>query len=141
MELYAERVEAVRFFLHENPAGAASWGQDVVSRILGVDGVEQVVVVQCQYGASDTKGNPVKKPTATISNPSGILRELTKRCNGRGGQCSRMCGGTHTLCSGLVARRAAGFPFELCRAILVGFKKWLVALGVVQYHCVGMHFV
>ena len=86
-----------------------------------MDGVDRVIADQCQYGAVADSGGPVEKPTGFMSNSQMVRLELSKRCRGRGGKCSRKEGGRHVVCSGRVARKAAIYPFELCRAILNGF--------------------
>ena len=50
---------------------------------------------------------------------------LHRRCTGRKGICSRPQGGTHQLCHGKVARRAAIFQRELCEAVLIGLRSHL----------------
>ena len=78
---------------------------------------------QCQFGQRSREGNPVKKPTRWMSNCQEILEALDKRCTGRG----RVCSATrtpHPLCSGRTAREAAIYPFEMCKAILEGLRKY-----------------
>ena len=111
MELYAEQVKAGRFFLHEHPAQASSWGEPVVVAITHLPGVEVVIGDQCQVGAVDMNGGPIKKPTKFNTNCQGIADALTKRCGGRGGACSRPDGGNHLPCNGKTARLAAMYLF------------------------------
>ena len=92
-----------------------------------MEGVDRVRADQCQYGATSESGQPIKKPTRFLSNSVEIRNELQKKCTGRGGECSRDGAGKHILCSGRVARLAAIYPFELCRAILRGIYKQLEA--------------
>ena len=108
---------------------------------MGRNDVETVNMDQCQLGGDDGKGSPLKKPTKFMSNGLEILDALRRRCAGRGGFCSRRGGGKHALCSGMVARRAATYPFRLCRSILEGFRKQLMKDGVIQPGTVGMHYV
>ena len=88
-------------------------------------GVTRITADQCQLGQETDKGEPIRKPTGFMSNCPDILEQLNKRCAGRGGKCSRPSGGTHQLCNGKVARRAAIFHRELCEGILIGLKNYL----------------
>ena len=47
-----------------------------------MEGSETVVADQCQYGAVDFKGAPVKKPTRFMTNLLKIAEELSRRCRG-----------------------------------------------------------
>ena len=48
---------------------------------------------QCLYGCESEAGDPVKKPTTFMTNSPEVARELQRRCQGRGGACSRPQGG------------------------------------------------
>ena len=126
-ELYRLQADAGRYYLHEHPASAASWQLEEVQTLLGSNGAEQVVGDQCKYGQETADGRPVKKPTRWLSNSPEILKELGTRCDGRAGECSRPGGGSHVLTSGKIAREAAVYPFQLCRAILRGCARQLRA--------------
>ena len=123
--LYLKQVQAGRYFLHEHPATATSWQEDCVEEVMRQPGVDYAVMDQCQYGQTAENGQPVKKPTKWMSNSEEILKQLQNRCAGRGGWCS--LGGTHQVCSGSTARKAALYPFKLCKAILVGCRNQLLA--------------
>ena len=92
-------------------------------------------------GLTTEKGNPIRKPTRWLSNSNKVLQELDRRCRGGGGNCSRRAGGTHALCRGMVARRAATYPFRLCLAVLVGFRWQLIKDGVLKPNSIGMQYV
>ena len=49
--------------------------------LMKISDVEYVVMDQCQFGADDGKGNPIRKPTRWLSNSKEVLRELD-RCEG-----------------------------------------------------------
>ena len=108
--LYREQVEGGRFFLHEHPKGASSWQERAVQEVHQLQGVELIAADQCQYGSEIQygvfKGLPVKKPTGFVSNAPRLLRRLSKRCDGIGGNCSRSKGGRHVMAEGRVARDA-----------------------------------
>ena len=103
----------------------------MVTGIAGTSGVQIVVGDQCQIGAVDKDGGPIKKPTKFMTNCRGIAESLSTRCQGRGGACSRGEGGRHVLCNGKMARLVAIYPFYLCRAILTGFEVEMERNGVI----------
>ena len=107
-------------------------------KIRSMKGVDRVVADQCQLGATAENGGPIRKPTGFLTNSVQVQRELDVRCGGQGGYCSRPGGGKHVLCSGRVARLAAIYPFELCRAILRGMSRQLRMDGILHNDCVGM---
>ncbi len=141
LELYQEQMEGGRYFLHEHPAHASSWTEQMVQDLLAIPGVERSDAEQCQYGASvlsgEHTGSPVKKPTGFCSNSPFLLAALSRRCTGHGGACSRPQGGTHILCEGKVAKDAAIYPPGLCRAIIKGATDQLRHDGYVRPGHVG----
>ena len=137
-ELYQEQMDAGRYFLHEHPAGATSWGEECIEELLAQQGVEVATCDRCQYGQEDSQsGDPVKKPTKWLTNSEGIFESHEKRCTGRGGACSRRKGGTHREASGRVCRESAIYPFELCKAILMGCRRQLVMDGRLVVGIIG----
>ena len=47
-------------FLFEHPKGAASWSEECVKRVQGLDGVTEVVTDMCMFGLRDPQ-NPQKR--------------------------------------------------------------------------------
>ena len=88
---------------------------------------------------SPNEGHPIKKPTGFISDSIEIRKALSKTCKGKQGHCSRAEGGDHILCNGRVARLAAIFPVNLCKAILSGFSNQLRRDGVTSPGVISMH--
>ncbi len=86
--LYRMQHEAGRFFLHEHPWQASSWELSCVRAIMALNGVRRIMANQCQLGAMDEKGRPLRKPTGFMSNSAAICEELNKKCHGRNGLCS-----------------------------------------------------
>ena len=140
-ELYAMQMNGNRYFLHENPNQAASWGRECMQQLMKDDRVQRSVGDQCQFGQQSHLGDPVKKPTGWLSNSPEILKALSKRCCGRGGVCSRRGGGRHVIAAGRVAREAAVYPFRLCRAILQGCRNQLLRDGTLQVGMYGLQGV
>ena len=117
-KLYLKQLSEGRLFLHEHPANATSRNEECILEVLQHTGVSRITADRFQLGQETDKGEPNRKPTGFMSNCEDILDQLHKRCQGRGGQCSRPSGGTHLLCHGRVARRASIFQ----RAVL---RRWL----------------
>ena len=99
-EMYAYQVAHGRYFLHEHPLSAVSWQEGCINEIKKLPNVDVVTCHQCQYGAESDKNNPVRKATRFMSNSSYILDELSRRCSGLNGDCSRSGGGRHQHCLG-----------------------------------------
>ena len=127
-ELYAEQVKEGRLVLHEHPAQASSWDEGCIRRVRLMNGLTSIEMDQCQFGQQDREGKPVKTPTKWMSNSTDILDSIHKRCQGRGGVCSKT-GTPHTTCNGRTAREAAIYPFQLCKAILEGLHQHLIRKG------------
>ena len=125
-KLYLKQMAAGRLFLHEHPGNATSWDEPCVLEVLQHRGVSRITADQCQLGQQTDDGDPVRKPTGFMSNCEDILEQLHRRCTGKGGHCSRPSGGIHQECKGKVARRAAIFQRELCEAVLIGLKNYLI---------------
>ena len=83
--LYEEQIRGGRFFIHEHPAGATSWEEPAVKRIMKLPEVRVSRVDACQYGMTGTsegKDHPVKKPTRWMSNMKGVNEAFNKTCSG-----------------------------------------------------------
>ena len=129
MELYRIQPKNGRYFLHEHPAYATSWQTDMVQSLMQEEGILKSTCDQCVYGCESEDGSPVKKPTSFMTNSSKLVRELSARCGGRGGHCSRLEGGQHRQCRGRTARMAA---------ILVGFRDQIKCDAVCKDGYIGM---
>ena len=85
-EVYQFQLEVGRHFLHEHPAGARSWAQAPVEKLMAHPGVGSVVGHQCQYGqwtwTADGKKAPVLKATWWLSSAPEILARLGHKCRG-----------------------------------------------------------
>ena len=84
ISLYKIQIDAGRHFLHEHPAGARSWIDLQMQRLLSHPRVSSVVSDKCQYGLT-TPGNdgeflPAKKPTRWASTSPHMLKRLSARC-------------------------------------------------------------
>ncbi len=134
VQIYQEQIDGERFFLHEHPEGAGSWNEDCVESILRSPGVSRVRADQCQYAQEvqygTYRGRPVRKATGFMSNAPKLLAQLERRCQGQDGECSRQRGGRHVTASGRVARDAARYTDQLCRAIVNGMTHEMEWRGI-----------
>ena len=94
-QLYADQHAAGRYSVHKHPYGASSWGLECMAREARMRVLDRVRCDRCELGSDDGKGNPLQKPIGILSNCLEILKELARRCAGRGGFSSS--GGRHTL--------------------------------------------
>ena len=114
-EIYQYQLENDGHFLHEHPAGARSWSEDRVQRLLADPRVGSIVGHQCRYGqramADDGTVMPVRKATRWLSSAPEVLSRLGHKCLG---------GHRHQALVNGRAAQAAVYPPQLCRAILRG---------------------
>ena len=78
-ELYKKQNDGERFFLHEHPAHARSWGLWMIREILDKPGVVRVVGDQCPFGlwCSDVEGPAlVRKLTGWMTNSMIVSKAL-----------------------------------------------------------------
>ena len=85
VKLYRIQLAEGRHFLHEHPAGARSWVEPYMVKLMQVPGVDSVVSHQCEYGLMSPDANGVlqlvKKPTRWLSSSPAMLRRLSRRCS------------------------------------------------------------
>ena len=111
------RIQAAegRYYLHEHPATALSWKEDVINALARQPDARLVIADQCQYGlvapsADDpSKMLPAMKPTKCLTNSPAMAKQLQRRCNHEH---------KHQGLVGGRARDAAFYPPGLVRAIL-----------------------
>ena len=102
-----------RFFLLEHPMGSKAWSEESVQELMEMPGVHECLVDMCAYGMKvGLELN--KKPTRFLTNSEYVAQELQRRCDG---------GHVHETLMGGKAALAAGYPPELCAAIVRGLKK------------------
>ena len=140
-DLYRMQHVAGRFFIHEHPWQASSWEIPCVRSIMALQGVRRIYADQCQLGAVDRAGNPLKKPTGFMSNSACVCEELQRRCLGRRGICggrAKVAGMKHAACVGRTAREAAIYSDILCKAMLKGISRQLHEDGLCVVGETGM---
>ncbi len=142
VSLYREQIDGGRYFLHEHPSWATSWELQKMEELMATPGVRRIHGDQCQFGLEirrgEHQGSPLKKPSGFLSNSEHVLKALSRKCQGQGGECSRPAGGRHQLCSGIHAKDAAKYPRELCRAVLKGVTAQLRADRLLKNGCFGV---
>lgn len=120
VKLYRLQLEQGRFFLHEHPEKASSWGLKEIEKLGREVGVSITVIDQCMYGLTtwgmNGKRMKAKKGTKFMTNSKCIGKELQQRCDGQH-QHQRLVSGR--------AAEAARYPPELCRAICRGLMEEL----------------
>ena len=118
VDIYKLQASQGRHFLHEHPAGASSWSERCVKRLLKNARVHSTVGHLCRYGMKakdrDGKYQPVRKATRFASTSEEVLRQLSSRCRNDHVHLHRLDGR---------AKSAARYPPELCRAIISGNGK------------------
>jgi len=116
LDIYLWQLRRGRYFMHEHPESAVSWGAKEVRDLLRQDGVTSVANDACMFGmkAVDSQGveGPAKKPTRWMGNAPRVMRELSKRCRGHHAQHVHLTGGR--------AAGAAVYPPELVAALIRG---------------------
>lgn len=106
-----------RYNLHEHPATAMSWKEDVITALARKPNARLVTADQCQYGlVTPSEDDPAKmmpalKPTKFQTNSKLTLEQLQRRCNHQH---------KHQGLVGGRARDAAFNPAGLVRAMLRG---------------------
>ena len=145
VQLYREQLEGGRYFLHEHPRFATSWGEPCIEALMEIPDVELVRADQCQYGSEVFvgvhRGKPIKKPTGFLSNAPRLLDQLRRRCAGQGGECSRGRSGRHAICEGRIARDAAKYSRGLCKAIIKGMIAQMRDIGIWRPGEMGLNAV
>ena len=115
--LYQLQVSEGRHFLHEHPAGATSWSDPWITRLLNHPKVSSLISDQCEYGllTPDENGNPTpaKKPTRWMSSSPFMLHRLSRRCSGNH---------VHQHLVGGRAKAAEDYSLELITEILRGMR-------------------
>ena len=117
VQLYWEQISRGRFFLHEHPATATSWGLPMVQELERHPGVQVVTGDMCRWGmnldkdvSGEEPGKLVKKPTKWMTNSPILAKLLQARCNGQHDH-ERLEGSSRT-------KQAESYPVTLVKAIL-----------------------
>ena len=118
-EIYNDRHRRGKWFLHEHPALATSWGELSIKKILKLSGVDSIRADQCKFGLvtpSDGGPKPALKPTRFMSKSPEMLMHPSRKCD--------RIRKHQPLVSGRCAA-AAFYPRGLVRAILRGIRDTL----------------
>ena len=115
VEIYCMQLAGGRHFVHEHPAAASSWNEEVIRDLAAQPGVGAVVAHLCQFGlvtpAAGGGQLPAKKATRFLSSSPEVLAQLGRRCRGEH---------VHQPLRQSRAAAAAIYPPALCRAFLRG---------------------
>ena len=118
-EIYRIQIEGGRWFLHEHPASATSWGLKVIQELAKQPGVEISVADQCMYDLKTWSRDgkrllPAKKTTKFMTNCRGVSLELQRRCD-KSHEHQQLLDGR--------AKHASRYTPELCKALCRGLLK------------------
>ena len=118
VSLYRMQIKEGRYFLHEHPAQATSWGLKEIMQLGNEEQVRITKVDQCMYGlktlGKDGVQMSAKKPTRFMTNSAYIVKRLSKVCD-HSHEHQELLDGR--------AKYAARYPVELCRAICQGLME------------------
>ena len=116
MQLYWEQISRGRFFLHEHPATATSWGLPLVKELERHPGVQIVTGDMCRWGMTldkDASGEEAVKFQETYQMDDEFThfsKLLQACCNGQH-EHERLEGSSRT-------KQAESYPVSLVKAIL-----------------------
>ena len=134
VEMCNLQLKSGRHFILEQPSTSRAWSEhESVMKLRITEGVIETEFHQCMYGLTtvDWQGSaPAKKPTRVITSHPALAGALTRRCDGRL-RHAQLVG--KSACS-----RAAQYPHEMCRAILIAtevIKKGNEELVSYLTHC------
>lgn len=113
-----------KIFFFEQPAGARSWGESCIRRMVSLPGVLKVECDMCAYGMNVDGRGLNKKPTGIATNGAHIAKRMSKRCSGDHVHQPLMSGRP---------RMAQEYPRKFCLEIIRGLEedlggKWMLAV-------------
>ena len=103
-------------FIFEHPVGASSWDDEEVMKLRRMEGVQELVVDQCEYGLISRDGDgfaPARKATRLLTNLSMASTVLSTRCSGSHRHV-RLVNGR--------AAAAQSYPEKLCEVMVEALK-------------------
>ena len=124
-QLYNIQWEAGRYFLHEHPAGASSWSEKCIQKLLNKHGVMRVNGDQCRYGLVATDNGytgPARKSTGFMTNSPCIAKSLSKRCENTAHKKMQ----EHVPLTDGRAKAAQVYPPALYKAICQGLRQQMI---------------
>ena len=114
--IYRRQIINGKYFLHEHPAGAASWKESSIQALMKLPSVYSTVSHQCMFGLTTPSGDGTAlamKPTRFMSNSPQMVQCLSRTCDKSH---------THQHLAGGRCAAAAFYPMPLVRAILEGMR-------------------
>ena len=134
-ELYKMQAKEGRFFLHEHPNAATSWGMKEVAEVMTLPGVQVTACDMCAYGMTlvDKHGEArPEKRTKLMSNSPEVIKRVSKQCTNKGKDASHEKHRHADLTGGYV-KQCQVYPKAFCQAVCEGVaaQKKLYQLGMV----------
>ena len=84
--VYSLQLQDGRWFQHEHPVWATSWGLAEVRKLCEEDGVWSAIADQCMHGLKTRGPNgqrmPAQRPTRFMTNSEATSAEFCQRCDG-----------------------------------------------------------
>ncbi len=114
MFLAKQQVQSGRYFVFEHPLSATSWSLPSVKAVAELEGVRRASFDQCAFGLKSPRGQPMKKPTALLTNSAFVYSAF----NGKSCRCDQPH--LHIIGSEDYVRLAgfaAHYPPALCQAL------------------------
>ena len=121
VQIYRMQIAGGRYFVHEHPAHASSWGLPCIQSLLAREDVGATRVDMCQYGlqTEDSIGQaPAYKPITLLSNSPSVLNSVSRRCQG---------GHRHVELIGGKAAACAKYTDDFCDALVTAISVQIQA--------------
>ena len=114
------QIENRRYFVHEHPAGAASWQMAEMIKVAMMPGVDIVTMDMCCFGMTAEKDGiegPVRKRTKIASNSKEVLKRIDRKCpNDIPGEAKHQ----HIVLESGRPKNAQVYPRAFCGAVCEG---------------------
>ena len=141
VKLYLKQLARGAHFLHEHPASADSWDDDIMKGLLNRPEVSMVAGHMCRQGMTQVTGDgrvlPVHKATRWASSAPEVLARLRRRCTNEGLTPGKPGWHDHVPLIGKGpdgqsrTARAAVCPAKLCANVLRGMASQRIREGEV----------
>ena len=92
VQLYWEQISRGRFFIHEHPAAASSWGLSLIKELERHPGVQVVTGDMCRWGMTQKKDTSDEEPTKLVWMPIWpriLCIRRSQKCSGNAKTTSR----------------------------------------------------
>eukprot|EP00913_Durusdinium_trenchii_P028676 g26892.t1 len=105
-----------RYWLIENPLTSRLWQEPYILRLRDLPGTEEAICHAGAYGATNSKGQPIRKAHRFLGNCAPVLQRLQRRLSPEEQRACVPLEGRDTTLS-------AVYPPEMVKAILLGVRE------------------